>query len=119
MDRRMISCLCFVTIAIFPMRFGEAQAQRERIKVSYPATAMSLLPLFVGAHLGPYEQEGLQAELVRMSGNLIPAALLTGGLDYTTSSDAPVVAAQSGLPIRLLAAMEVKNPLSLPISISF
>jgi len=115
MDRETMSSLCFVIIAIFPMRFGEAQAQRERIKISYPATAMSLLPLFVGAHLGPYEEEGLQAELVRMSGNLIPAALLTGGLDYTTSSDAPVVAAQSGLAIRLLAAMEVKTPLSLVV----
>lgn len=115
MKRMMISGLCLVLLAIIPMHFAEAQTPRERIKISYPATAMSLLPLFVGAHLGPYEEEGLEAELVRMSGNLIPAALLKGGLDYTTSSDAPVISAQSGLPIRLLAAMEVKTPLSLVV----
>ncbi|MGH7929645.1 MAG: hypothetical protein ACREQV_17830, partial [Candidatus Binatia bacterium] len=106
---KMLSCLYLVLLAVIPTHCAEAQTQKERIRISYPATAMSLLPLFVGAHLGPYEEEGLQAELVRISGNLIPAALLTGGLDYTTSSDAPVIAAQSGLPIRLLAAMEVKT----------
>jgi NitT/TauT family transport system substrate-binding protein len=75
---------------------------------------LDLLPLFLGVHLGLYEKEGFQVDLVQMSGGaVIPAALMHGDLDYSSSAD---VARVAGLPIRILAAMQVKTSLSLVVS---
>jgi NitT/TauT family transport system substrate-binding protein len=90
-----------------------AQRSNERIKISYTATAMSLLPLFFGVDQKIYEAEGLQVDLVRISGgNIIPSALLNRELDYTSSANFSLFA---GLPIRTIGAMQIKTPLSLVV----
>jgi NitT/TauT family transport system substrate-binding protein len=74
---------------------------------------MSLLPLFFGVDQKIYEAEGLQVDLVRISGgNIIPSALLNRELDYTSSANFSLFA---GLPIRTIGAMQIKTPLSLVV----
>src|SRR5581483_1283178 len=90
-----------------------AQAPLERITLGYPATAMSHFPVFVGREFGQFREEGLEVQLVRVSGNVVVAALLAGELGYTTSADATVRSAVLGLPIKMLAAIGVKPSLSL------
>src|SRR5512147_850848 len=90
-----------------------ADAQTERITLGYPATAMSHFPVFVGREFGQFRDEGLDVQLVRVSGNVVVAALLAGELGYTTSGDGTVRSAVLGLPIKMLAAIGVKPSLSL------
>ncbi|MBI4529012.1 MAG: ABC transporter substrate-binding protein [Deltaproteobacteria bacterium] len=105
--------LALIVGILDPAQVTWAQRGGERIKISYTATAMSLLPLFVGVHQGIYEAEGLQVDLVRISGGaVIPSALLNRELDYTSSANISLFA---GLPIRIIAAMQVKTPLSLVV----
>ena len=90
-----------------------AQAQLERVTLGYPATAMSHFPAFVGREFGQFREEGLDVQLVRVTGNVVVAALLAGELGYTTSADATVRSPVLGMPIKMLAAIGVKPSLSL------
>ena len=108
---RVLACV-FVLLGSMP-ELGWAQRVTERIKISYTATAMSLLPLFLGIDQKVYEGEGFQVDLVRISGgNIIPSALLNRELDYTSSANFSLFA---GLPIRTIGAMQIKTPLSLVV----
>ncbi|HWH79292.1 MAG TPA: ABC transporter substrate-binding protein [Candidatus Binatus sp.] len=100
-------------IAALPFSSGQAIAQLEKITLGYPATAMSHFPVFVGREFGQFRDEGLDVQLVRVSGNVVVAALLAGELGYTTSGDGTVRSAVLGLPIKMLAAIGVKPSLSL------
>ena len=87
--------------------------QLERVTLGYPATAMSHFPVFVGREFGQFRDEGLDVQLVRVTGNVVVAALLAGELGYTTSADATIRSPVLGLPIKMLAAIGVKPSLSL------
>ena len=112
--RKSFHALCFVLVITLALsEYGWAQRASERIKISYTATAMSLLPLFLGVDQKIYEGEGFQVDLVRISGgNIIPSALLNRELDYTSSANFSLFA---GLPIRTIGAMQIKTPLSLVV----
>ena len=59
---------------------SDAQAQLERVTLGYPATAMSHFPAFVGREFGQFREEGLDVQLVRVTGNVVVAALLADEL---------------------------------------
>jgi NitT/TauT family transport system substrate-binding protein len=105
-----LAAIGFLTVTISS---SPVQAQLERITLGYPATAMSHFPVFVGREFGQFRDEGLDVQLVRVTGNVVVAALLAGELGYTTSGDATVRSAVLGLPIKMLAAIGVKPSLSL------
>ena len=102
-----------VGLCAFASSSAVSQAQLERITIGYPATAVSHFPVFVGREFGQFREEGLDAQLVRMSGNVVVAALLSGELGYTTSADVTIRSPLQGLPIKMLAAIGVKPSLSL------
>src|SRR5690242_19620438 len=109
---RVTAAMCFVAAGLFACSVF-AQAQLDRLTLGYPATAMSHFPAFVGREFGQFREEGIDVQLVRVSGNVVVAALLAGELGYTTSADATVRSAVLGLPIKMLAAIGVKPSLSL------
>src|SRR6266850_999340 len=96
------------SIAAFSPVLGHTQL--ERVTLGYPATAMSHFPAFVGREFGQFREEGLDVQLVRVSGNVVVAALLAGELGYTTSGDATVRSAVLGLPIKMLKAIGISTP---------
>jgi len=107
--RNILAVVAFIVAA----SSSPAHAQLERVTLGYPATAMSHFPAFVGREFGQFRDEGLDVQLVRVSGNVVVAALLAGELGYTTSGDGTVRSAVLGLPIKMLAAIGVKPSLSL------
>jgi NitT/TauT family transport system substrate-binding protein len=108
--RGFVAAIVFSIAALSPVL---GHTQLERVTLGYPATAMSHFPVFVGREFGQFREEGLDVQLVRVSGNVVVAALLAGELGYTTSGDATVRSAVLGLPIKMLAAIGVKPSLSL------
>jgi NitT/TauT family transport system substrate-binding protein len=110
LSRGFVAAIVY-SIAAFSPVLGHTQL--ERVTLGYPATAMSHFPAFVGREFGQFREEGLDVQLVRVTGNVVVAALLAGELGYTTSADATVRSPVLGLPIKMLAAIGVKPSLSL------
>ena len=88
--RDFIAAIVFSIAAFSPV---PGHTQLERVTLGYPATAMSHFPAFVGREFGQFREEGLDVQLVRVTGNVVVAALLAGELGYTTPA-----ARRYGLP---------------------
>jgi NitT/TauT family transport system substrate-binding protein len=74
----------------------------DKIRIAYSAGTSSLLFLLTHKH-GFLKAEGVDAEVIRMTGNVPVAALVSGEIDYHTSASAGIRAAIQGLPLRVVA----------------
>src|SRR5882672_10538915 len=75
----------------------------EKIRLAYSAGTSSLL--FLLAHKkGLLKAEGVEADVIRMTGNIPVAALVSGEIDYHTVLGTSVRGAIQGLPLRVIAA---------------
>src|SRR5262245_8017389 len=80
---------------------GSVQAA-DKIRIAYSAGTSSLL--FLLAHnQGFLKAEGLDVEVIRMTGNVPIAALVSGEIDYHTNAAPGIRAAIQGLPLRVVA----------------
>ena len=75
----------------------------DKIRIAYSAGTGSLLFLLAHKH-GFLKAEGVDAEVIRMTGNVPIAALVSGEIDYHTNVSSGVRAAIQGLPLRVVAA---------------
>jgi len=75
----------------------------EKVRLAYSAGTSSLL--FLLAHKkGLLKAEGVEADVIRMTGNIPVAALVSGEIDYHTVLGTSVRGAIQGLPLRVVAA---------------
>jgi len=83
--------------------FQAAVHAADRIRIAYSAGTSSLL--FLLAHKkGFLKAEGVDAEVIRMTGNVPVAALVSGEIDYHTVLGTSVRGAIQGLALRVVAA---------------
>ncbi len=80
---------------------GEAA---ERIRIAVANMNVSFLVAGVAQKKGFFRQEGLEAEIIRMSPPVSVASLVSGDLDYTTIFGSVVRAAVRGVPVKVLAS---------------
>jgi ABC-type nitrate/sulfonate/bicarbonate transport system substrate-binding protein len=74
----------------------------DKIRIAYSAGTGSLL--FLLAHnQGFLKAEGLDVEVIRMTGSVPIAALVSGEIDYHTNAAPGIRAAIQGLPLRVVA----------------
>jgi NitT/TauT family transport system substrate-binding protein len=76
----------------------------EKIRLAVANFNVSFLVAGVAQKKGFYRQEGLEAELIRMSPPVSVASLISGDLDYTTIFGSVVRAAVRGIPVKVLAS---------------
>ncbi|MGH7815987.1 MAG: ABC transporter substrate-binding protein, partial [Candidatus Binatia bacterium] len=75
----------------------------DKIRIAYSAGTGSFL--FLLAHKkGFLKAEGVDGDVIRMTGNVPVAALVSGEIDYHTAPGTSVRAAIQGLPLRVVAA---------------
>src|SRR4029434_6113202 len=75
----------------------------DKIRIAYSSGTSSLLFLLTHKH-GFLKAEGVDAEVIRMTGNVPVAALVSGEIDYHTALGTSVRAGIQGLPLRVIAA---------------
>ena len=66
---------------------------------------MSFLPSGLAVKRGFFREEGLEAEVIRMNGNVAITALASGDTDYTMIFGSVVRAAIRGLPMKVVASL--------------
>jgi ABC-type nitrate/sulfonate/bicarbonate transport system substrate-binding protein len=75
----------------------------DKIRIGFDGLIASYSTLSLGQKRGFLQEEGLEAELIRMSSNVGLATLITGEIDYYTAIGSSVAAAIGGAPIKIVA----------------
>lgn len=75
----------------------------DRIRIGYPDFNSSTFTLPLAQIRGFFQEEGLQAELIRIRSAVAIPALTSGEIDYHTVVSPALAAALRGIPVRLVA----------------
>jgi NitT/TauT family transport system substrate-binding protein len=90
-----------VLLMVFALSDQTPAEDKIRIGIPDPTAGFITFPL---AHKkGFLREEGFQAELIRISGEVMVAALSKGEIDYSASLGSTVLAALQGLPLKAVA----------------
>jgi ABC-type nitrate/sulfonate/bicarbonate transport system substrate-binding protein len=66
----------FATILVSSAAFGQSPA--EKIVITYPSRSIASIDLYIAQERGFFRQEGLQADLVQVRGNIAVTAIFSG-----------------------------------------
>jgi NitT/TauT family transport system substrate-binding protein len=88
----------------FPLSLHAA----DTIRIAYPSTSFTTLPILAAMKHGQFQQEGLRAELIFMRPNISVTAVVTGQVEFATVHGSIVRAAARGLPVKGLMVVADK-----------
>ena len=74
----------------------------DNIRIAYPSTSFTTMPILAASKFGLYEQEGLRPELIFMRPNISVTAVVTGDVEFATVHGSIVRAAAQGMPVKAL-----------------
>jgi ABC-type nitrate/sulfonate/bicarbonate transport system substrate-binding protein len=87
-----------------------AQTAPERIRISYSSGGMTSIDLFIARDKKYFQEQRLNAELVRMSANLAITAGISGEIDVLGSIGSAIRSIQRGAPLRVIS-VTLRRPL--------
>src|SRR5262249_11570514 len=83
----------------------------DKIRIAYPGPGAQFIPLQLAQSKGFLKDDALDAEFIRMAGNLPSSALVNGDIDYDVAVS--VRATLLGLPLRVVAGYVPSSPVAL------
>src|SRR5262245_49601323 len=78
------------------------QAEARRIRVAIPGYNITQIVFFTAKERGYYKEEGLDVELIQMTGTLANLALMSGEVPFTSVPTAAMTANLRGANLRVL-----------------
>ena len=90
--------LLLLCVLCLPIRGLAADA----IRIAYPSTSFTTVPIVAAIKHGHFQQEGIRAELIFMRPNISVTALVNGQVEFATVHGSVVRAAARGLPVKSL-----------------
>ena len=97
-----------VLLVIFVLQTSVEAADKVRIAIGSANISQLVFPL--AQKRGFFREEGLEAEIVLMRGNVPVAALVNGEIDYYSGIGPVVVAAVRGVPVKVVACYVPGSP---------
>jgi ABC-type nitrate/sulfonate/bicarbonate transport system substrate-binding protein len=88
---------------LFILVVFSSHAAAEKIRIGYPDFNSSTFTLPLAQMRGFFQEEGLQAELIRIRSAVAIPALTSGEIDFHTVVSPALAAALRGIPVRLVA----------------
>ena len=85
----------------------------DKIRIGFPDLAATFVSLAVADKRGFFQEEGIQAEFIRMNPAVALQVLVGGEIDYYTVLSPGVAAAIRGVPVKLVAAYVPISPTAL------
>ncbi len=90
---------------------ADATSAADRVKMSLAAdNDVVYLPFFVAIDKGYYQQLGLDVEIVHLGGGIATPALLSGRLDFSTSTASATSAILSGAALKIAMTLSESVP---------
>jgi len=96
----MWNILIILLIIIFPQASPQAA---DKIRIGFGELVASYISLPLGQKRGYLQEEGLQAEFIRMNSTVGLATLVSGAIDYYAAIGPGVAAAIRGVPTKIVA----------------
>jgi NitT/TauT family transport system substrate-binding protein len=84
------------------MTAAQNQASAKPIRIAIPGYNITQISFFVARERGFYKEEGLDVELIQMTGTLANLALMTGEVPFTSVPTAAMTANLRGANLRVL-----------------
>ena len=103
-----IPILLLAILAVNGIALG--QSAPERIRISYSSGGMTSIDLFIARDKKYFQEQRLNAELVRMSANLAITAGISGEIDVLGSIGSAIRSIQRGAPLRVVS-VTLRRPL--------
>ena len=105
--RKILAALFAVFVLVVPIYAA------EKIRIGFPDLAAQFVPLPLAQMKGFFQEEGLQAEFIRIRPAISAAALAAGELDYDAVIGNGIGAAIRGFPVRVVASYVPAAPMAL------
>jgi ABC-type nitrate/sulfonate/bicarbonate transport system substrate-binding protein len=86
------------------------QSAPERVRISYSSGGMTSIDLFIARDKKYFQDQRLNAELIRMSANLAITAGISGEIDVLGSIGSAIRSIQRGAPLRVIS-VTLRRPL--------
>src|SRR5258706_1810615 len=86
------------------------QSTPERIRISYSSGGMTSIDLFIAQDRKYFQQQGLNAELIRVPANLAITAGISGDIDVLGSIGSAIRSIQRGTPLKVIS-VTLRRPL--------
>jgi len=103
-----------VLVALFTLLILHDSAHAiDKVRIGFPDMAAQFIPVLLGQKRGFFQEEGLQAEFIRINPTPAVAALVSGELDYYAVIGTGVAAAIRGVPVKAVAAYVPGTPIAL------
>lgn len=95
-------------IALCALLFADCCVAAERVMIATPGRDLFEMPVVVAMRNGYFRKEGLEVYKVQIQPAIAVKALVAGEVDYTLDLGSSVLAAMTGIPIKVVAAMTTK-----------
>src|SRR5258705_10203626 len=87
---------------------AEKSAKLAAVCIGYVSRSILDMPFMIARDRGYFREEGLEPELIFMKAAQTIPAMLAGGIDFGTATGTAIVAALSGIDVRVVFAMSDK-----------
>ena len=109
---------CLLPFSVLAFVLGTsavAGAELRKVTFSYSAISMTWFPVKVAVEKGFFRNEGIEAQLIQMNGNVATVALANGHIDFSLNISPVLSGAMQGLGTKLVAALNSRPLFSLVV----
>ena len=106
----MLKTSILALLILMMSRSALGQSAPERIRISYSSGGVTSIDLFIARDKNYFQEQKLNAELVRMSANLAITAGISGEIDVLGSIGSAIRSIQRGAPLRVIS-VTLRRPL--------
>ncbi|MCF8477362.1 MAG: ABC transporter substrate-binding protein [Pseudolabrys sp.] len=109
--RRLFAGLALLAAAIASLAAMSPAAAADKVRLSLADTSdPAYLPFFVAIDKGYYRDLGLDVSVVYVAGGVATPALLSGSLEFSTSTGSAITAILKGAPIKIVMNLSERVP---------
>ena len=105
MSIKTIALISFLIVSFSP---DASFAQLKKVRLAIPTFDIVTLPLKMAQSKGFYQKEGLEVEIILVTGSLGVPAVLGNSVDFSTASGSILAAAARGVPVKLVSIITTK-----------
>ena len=106
---RPMRITCSVLVCLIVLLFAVKPARAlENVRVAYPSMSTSVFCLIIAQKEGYLKEEGLDAQLLSIRGEIAIRTTLAGEVDFFTNAGSALAAAVRGVPVKIVTVFQDK-----------